>query len=82
MSPLPGKKVKLNPDNAVHDHLVHCNYLPSFDNFSILVHENKFFCSKLKKAFLKNSSSICFKIKIGLVEIVVICSTNLILKII
>ena len=53
MSSLPGKKVKLNPNNAVHDHLIHCNYLPSFDNFSILVHENKKFLFKIKESIFK-----------------------------
>ena len=41
MSPLTGKKVKPVNNSAVRDHLLHCNYLPSFDNFSILAHENK-----------------------------------------
>ena len=41
VSPLTGKKVKPVNNSAVRDHLLHCNYLPSFDNFSILAHENK-----------------------------------------
>ena len=41
VSPLTGKKVKPVNNSAVRDHLLHCKYLPSFDNFSILAHENK-----------------------------------------
>ena len=41
MSPLTGMKVKPINNNAVRDHLLHCNYLPSFDNFSISAHKNK-----------------------------------------
>ena len=36
VSPLTGKKVKPINNSAVRDHLLHCNHLPSFDNFSIL----------------------------------------------
>ena len=39
-SPLTGKKEKPIKNSAVHDHRLHCNYLPSFDNFGILAHEN------------------------------------------
>ena len=41
MSPLTGKKVKPSNNSAICDHLIHCNFLPSFDNFSVLAHENK-----------------------------------------
>ena len=41
VSPLTGKKVKPSNDSAVGDHLLHCNFLCSFDNFSIFTHENK-----------------------------------------
>ena len=43
MSPITGKKVKLINNSAVRDHLLHRNYLPSFDYFSIMAHENKKF---------------------------------------
>ena len=49
--PLTGKKVKPINISGVHEHLVHCNYLPPFDNFSILAHENKKFLLESKKAF-------------------------------
>ena len=43
VSPLNGKKAKSINNSTAHDHLLHCNYLPSFDYFSILAHENKKF---------------------------------------
>ena len=32
------KKVKSSNNSAVCDHLFHCSFLPSFNNFSILAH--------------------------------------------
>ena len=52
VSPLTGKKVKPINNSAVRDHLLYCNYLPSFDNFSILSHENKKFLLEIKKSLL------------------------------
>ena len=52
VSPLAGKKVKPINNSAVRDHLPHCNYLPSFDNFSILAHENKKFLLEIKESLL------------------------------
>ena len=43
VAPFTGKKVKPIKNSAVCDYLLHCNYSLSFDNFSILVHENKRF---------------------------------------
>ena len=50
MSPLTGKKVKPSNNSAICDHLLPYNILPSFDNFSVLAHENKSIYWKLKKA--------------------------------
>ena len=50
VSPLTRKKVKPVNNNSVRDHLLHCNYLPSFDNFSILVHENKKLLLEIKES--------------------------------
>ena len=36
VSPLTGKKVKPVNNSVVQDHLLHCNYLPSFDNFFLV----------------------------------------------
>ena len=52
VSPLTGKKVKPVNNSAARDHLLHCNYLPSFDNFSILAHENKKFLLEIKENLL------------------------------
>ena len=41
MSPLIGKKVKPSNNSAICDQLHHNNFLPSFDNFSVLAHEDK-----------------------------------------
>ena len=40
---LTGKKIKPSNNSAICDHLLHCNFLPSFDNFSVLAHEKKVF---------------------------------------
>ena len=52
VSPLTGKKVKPMKNSAVGDHLLHCSYLPSFGNFSILMHENKKFLLEIKESLL------------------------------
>ena len=41
VSPFTEKKVKRSNNSTVFDHLFHCNFLPSFDSFSILAHESK-----------------------------------------
>ena len=35
VSPLTEKKVKESNNSAICDHLLRCNFLPSFDNFSV-----------------------------------------------
>ena len=52
MSSFTGKKVKPIKNSAVRDHLLHCNYSPSFDNFSILAHENKKVLLEIKESLL------------------------------
>ena len=47
------KTVKPIKNSAVGDHLLHCNYLPSFDNFSILAHENKKLLLEIKESLLR-----------------------------
>ena len=44
--------VKPSNNSAVCEHLPHCNYLPSFHNFSILAHENKKYLLKIKEILL------------------------------
>ena len=52
MSPLTGKKAKPSNNSAICDHLLHCNFSPSFDNFSVLAHENKNYLLEIKKSLL------------------------------
>ena len=52
MSPLTERKVKPSYNSAVCDHLLHNNFLPSFDNFSILAYENKTFLLEIKESLL------------------------------
>ena len=49
MSPLSGKKLKPISNSAARDHLLHCNYLPSFEKFRILVRDNKTFLLEIKE---------------------------------
>ena len=46
VSPFTGKKLKPSNNSTVFDHLLYCNFLPSFDNFIILAHENKKYLSE------------------------------------
>ena len=52
VSPLNGKKVKPSNNSAICDHLLQCNFLPSFDNFSVLAHENKKYLLEIKESLL------------------------------
>ena len=52
VSPVTGKKVKPSNNSAIFDHLLHCNFLPSSDNFSVLAHENKKYLFEIKERLL------------------------------
>ena len=52
MSPFTGKKIEPSNKKAICDHLLHCNFVPSFEKFSILAHENKKYFSKIKKGMV------------------------------
>ena len=52
LSPLTGKKVKPSNNSAICDHFFHYNFLPSFDNFSVLAHENKRYLLEIKASLL------------------------------
>ena len=41
VSPLTGKKVKPSNSSSICNHLLNCNFLLSFDNLSVLAHENR-----------------------------------------
>ena len=47
VSPITGKKVKPSNNSAICDHL-----RPSFDNFSVLAHENKKYLLEIKESLL------------------------------
>ena len=51
VSHLNGKKAKPSNNSAICDHLLHYNFLPSFDNFSVLAHKNK-------KVFIRNERDL------------------------
>ena len=52
VSLLTVNKVKPSSNNAICGHLRHCNFLPSFDNFSVLAHENKNYLLEIKESLL------------------------------
>ena len=49
---LTGMNVKPVNNSAAHNHLLHCNYLLYFDNFSILANENKKILLEIKESLL------------------------------
>ena len=52
VSPLTRIKVKPSNNSAICDDLLHCNFLPSFDNFNVLAHENKKCLLEIKESLL------------------------------
>ena len=52
VSPLTGKKVKPSNNSAICGHLLHCNFLPFFNKFSVLAHENKMHLLEIKQSLL------------------------------
>ena len=52
VSPLTLKKIKPSNNSAICDHLLHCNFLLSFDNFSVLAHKNKTYLLEIKESLL------------------------------
>ena len=52
ISPLTSKKIKPWKESAISDHLLICNNIPSFDEFSILVHGNNRFVLEIKESLL------------------------------
>ena len=51
--PLTNKSVQRRKDSAVCHHLLNCNYSPSFEDFSVLRHENKTYPLELKESLSK-----------------------------
>ena len=52
ISPLTMKKIKPSKESAICDHLLICNNVPSFDEFSILAHGNNRFVLEIKESLL------------------------------
>ena len=52
ISPLTSKKIKPLKESAIRDHLLICNNVPSFDQFSILAHGNNRFVLEIKESLL------------------------------
>ena len=52
ISNLTNNRVQTRNDNAVCHHLLICNYSPTFEDFSILNHENKKYLLELKENLL------------------------------
>ena len=52
MSPLTGKKAKPSNNSAIFDHLLHCDFVPSLENFSVSAHENKKYLLQIKESLL------------------------------
>ena len=48
--PLTNKKVQPRKDSVVCHHLLNCNYSPTFEDFSVLCHENKKYLLELKES--------------------------------
>ena len=52
ISPLTSKRVQPRKDSAVCHHLLNCNYSPTFEDFSVLCHDNKKYLLELKESLL------------------------------
>ena len=52
LSPLTGKKVIPSNNSDISDRFLHCNFLPSFNNFRVLAHENKKYLLEIKETLL------------------------------
>ena len=52
ISPLTNKRIQPGKDIAAYHHLLHCNYSPTFEDFSVLCHENKKYLLELKESLL------------------------------
>ena len=52
ISPLTNKRVQPRKDSAVCRHLSNCNYSPTFEDFSVLCHENKKYLLELKESLM------------------------------
>ena len=59
---LPLTKKKVNPNNSsVSGHLLFCNHSASFDNFSIVTHEDKKVLTRTERNPVKNERPTIFE---------------------
>ena len=54
ISALIGKRVKVDDDSTIKEHLLFCNRAPDFEDFSILATKNNDFKVKLMESLLIN----------------------------
>ena len=54
ISALTGKRVKVDDDSAIKEHLLFCNHTPKFEDFSILAGNNNDFKVTLMESLLIN----------------------------
>ena len=52
ISPLSNKRVQTTKDSVLCHYLLNCNYSPTFEDFSVLCHENKKYLLELKESLL------------------------------
>ena len=52
ISPLTFKKTKPSKESAIRDHLLNCNNIPSFEEFTILTNRNNKFVLEIKESLL------------------------------
>ena len=52
VSPLTFKKTKPSKESTIHDHLLNCNNIPSFEEFTILTNGNNKFDLEIKESLL------------------------------
>ena len=52
ISPLTFKKTKPSKESAIRDHLLNCNNIPSFEEFTILASGNNKFVLEIKESLL------------------------------
>ena len=52
ISPLTFKKTKQSKESAIHDHLLNCNNILSFEEFTILANGNRKFVLEIKESLL------------------------------
>ena len=52
ISPLTFRKVKSSKESAIRDHLLNCNYIPSFDKFTILAYGHHKYILQIKESLV------------------------------